>query len=282
MNIVRLGTSFSDEFLKKLNEKNSNIQEIFMKKITEYTNMISTKVMLGDGTVTEQKTFDPILTQNYFDAIIKKLFDWKVQQVSTSNNEDIRRIFVKFEVIEGNYLISVHLSIQFHVLLFYKPDNRVLEYQKELSGIIDKTKNSEKQIAELGDQYVLEKLKELGYKDLDYQNLFEIFFENDDLRDKIYNEINKKTDINLNTLTKRQKSLFAELDNLLIETYQSSPVLIDETRLVSGEEGGVCNIDLEFIKNKTKEGLFDPKKLSVETKNNIIKRLDMLMEIMKI
>ena len=44
------------------------------------------------------------------------------------------------------------------------------------------------------------------------------------------------------------------LDNLLVETYQTTPVLIDDTRLVTGEEGCLCTFDLEFVKNKAKEG----------------------------
>ena len=56
---------------------------------------------------------------------------------SISNNEDIRRIFSKFEIMEGNYLLSGHLSIQFHVLLYCRPDQRVLDCQKELSEIVD-------------------------------------------------------------------------------------------------------------------------------------------------
>ena len=85
---------------------------------------------------------------DFFQKITQKLENWSVQDVSISNNEDIRRIFTKFEIMEGNYLISGHLSVQFHVLLYYKPDQRVIETQKELSEIVDltKTKNSKCQM----------------------------------------------------------------------------------------------------------------------------------------
>ena len=63
--------------------------------------------------------------------------------------------------------------------------------------------------------------------------------------------------------------LFNELDSFLIETYQTTNVLIDDTRLVSGEEGILCTFDLEFIKDKTKEGLFDPKKFLDNVKRKL-------------
>ena len=48
------------------------------------------------------------------------------------------------------------------------------------------------------------------------------------------------------------------------------PVLIDEARLVTGEEGCVCNIDIEMIKNDQKSSLFDSKKISNNTKEKIV------------
>ena len=49
---------------------------------------------------------------------------------------------MKFEIME-KLLISGHVSIQFHVLLYYKPIQRVIDCQKELSEIVDMTKNKE-------------------------------------------------------------------------------------------------------------------------------------------
>ena len=99
--------------------------------------------MMGDSTVTEQKTFDPKEISDYFQKINNNLDKWSTQNVSITNNEDLRRIFTKFEIMEGNYLISGHLSLQFHVLLYYKPEQRVIECQKELADIVDLTKNKE-------------------------------------------------------------------------------------------------------------------------------------------
>jgi len=238
--------------------------------------------MLGDATITEQKTFDPGLVNDFYQTIIKQLKDWSVQEISISNNEDIRRIFTKFEIREGNYLISGHMSLQYHVLLYYKPDQQVIKLQKELSDIIDLTKNKEKQMSDNSDQFVLNKLKEKGYKDFDHQKLFEIFYENDEFREKIYKEIENDIEVDFQELSNKKTKLIKDLDNLLIETYQTSPVLIDDTRLITGEEGCLCTFDIEFIKNKTKEGLFDPRKMSESVKDSIIKRLDEFSKLLQI
>ena len=282
LSLVRLGTRSPNEFIQSLNKQNELIQKIFAEKMTNLTKMVEIKVMMGDSTVTEQKTFDPKSVSDYFQKIGKNLKEWSLQEVSISNNEDLRRIFTKFEIMEGNYLISGHISIQFHVLLYYKPEQRVIDCQKELSEIIDLTKNKEQELSDNSDQLVLNKLKELGYKDFDHQKLFEVFYENDELREKILAEIEKDAGTNFKELSDKKTKLFNELDTFLVETYQIVPVLIDDTRLVAGEEGCLCSFDLEFVKNGNREGVFDPRKLSDLTKENISKRLDEIQTTIKL
>lgn len=278
---MRLGSRSPDEFIQSLNKQNESIQKSFLSKISELVKMIDTKVMMGDATVTNQKTFDPKLVSDYFQKINSNLKDWNLQDVSISNNEDLRRIFTKFEITEENYLISGHISIQFHVLLYYKPEQRVIDSQKELSEIVDLTKNKEQEMSDNSDQLVLNKLKEKGYKDFDHQKLFEIFYEKDDLREEIMSEIENETGTDFKELSDKKKKLFDELDSLLVETYQIVPVLIDDSRLVSGEEGALCTLDIEFLKNNNREGQFDPRKMSETVKNNISKRLTEFEEIIK-
>jgi len=278
---VRLGSRSPDEFIKLLNKKNETIQNQFLSKILELTKTIDAKVMMGDSTITEQKTFDPKQVTNYLEKISQKLTDWSLQDVSTTNNEDLRRIFTKFEINEGNYLISGHMSLQFHVLLFYKPLQRVIDAQKELADIVDTTKNKETELSDNSDQFVLNKLKEMGYKDFDHQKLFEVFYDDEEFSKKVYAEIEKDAGEEFKKLTEKKNELFKELDSLLVETYQTSTVLIDDARLVAGEEGCLCTLDIEFIKNNNREGLFDPRKMSNAVKENIIKKLDDLEEIIK-
>ena len=280
--LVRLGSRSPNEFIQMLNQKNESIQRAYLPIMSNLTKMMNVKVMMGDSTITDQKTFDPKLVMNYFQKINNSLKDWSLQDVSISNNQDIRRIFTKFEIREESYLISGHLSLQFHVLLYYKPDQRVIDTQKELSEIVDLTKNKQEQVSDNSDQLVLNKLKEMGYKDFDHQNLFEVFYKNDEFREKVFAEIQKDSGVDFQKLTERKDELFAELDSLLLETYQTSPVLIDDPRLVAGEEGYLLSLDLEFIKNNNREGLFDPRKISNSVKENILKRLDEIETAIKL
>ena len=275
---MRLGSRSPDEFIQLLNKKNDDIQQDFLAKMIEKTKIADVKVMMGDSTITEQKTFDPKEVYNYLESVIQKLDGWSLQNVSTTNNEDLRRIFTKFEITEGNYLISGHLSIQFHVLLFYKPVQRVIDSQKELAEILDNTKKQESDLSNNSDQFVLDKLKEMGYKDFDHQKLFEIFYEDEEFSKKVYAEIEKESSEEFKKLTEKKNELIKELDSLLIETYQTSSVLIDDTRLVAGEEGCLCTLDIEFIKNNNREGLFDPRKMANNVKENILKKLETLQD----
>ena len=278
---MRLGSRSPDEFIQLLNKKNEDIQQDLLRKILELTKSVDIKVMMGDSTITEQKTFDPKQIIDYLEKLNQKLTDWSLQDVSITNNEDLRRIFTKFEITEGNYIISGHISLQFHVLLFYKPLQRVIDCQKELAEIVDTTKNKETELSDNSDQFVLNKLKQMGYKDFDHQKLFEVFYNDEEFSKKVYAEIEKESGEEFKKLIEKKNQLFKELDSLLIETYQTSSVLIDDTRLVSGEEGCLCTLDIEFIKNNNREGLFDPRKMSNTTKENILKRLDILGLIIK-
>ena len=273
---MRLGSKSADEFIQILNKKNEIIQQDLLSKIIELTKSVDVKVMMGDSTITEQKTFDPQKINNYLEKINEKLINWSLQDVSITNNEDLRRIFTKFEITEGNYLISGHISLQFHVLLFYKPVQRVIDCQKELAQIVDVTKNKETELSDNSDQFVLNKLKDMGYKDFDHQKLFEVFYNDEEFSKKVYAEIEKDSGGEFKQLTEKKNKLFKELDSLLIETYQTSSVLIDDARLVSGEEGCLCTLDIEFIKNGNREGLFDPRKMSNLVKENILKKIDEL------
>ena len=72
---MRLGTRSSNEFIQQLNQKNEGIQKLFLSKMTDLIKMINVKVMMGDSTITEQKTFDPKQVTDYFQKINNALKD---------------------------------------------------------------------------------------------------------------------------------------------------------------------------------------------------------------
>jgi len=266
---MRLGIKTDDQFLVKLNEKNEQIQHIFTDKIKNLARKYLVDVMLQDGSVKKQETFDAQKIEPLFKNIGECLDGWTLRGISSTNNEGLRRNFIKLDKIVENCQISLHLSLQYHVLLFYQPNYEVMKKQKELSDFMDETKKREEDLTKKSDKVILKKLREEGYKDLDPESLFEIFYSNDKIREKIMHEIETETSGNLEEINQHKNKLLKNLDDLLLEIYQIEPVLIDETRLVSGEEGCVCNIDIEEIKNNQKTGSFDSNNITDDIKEKI-------------
>ena len=277
---MRIGSKSENKFFLKLNQRNETIQENFLKLISNATKTIQTKVMLGDSTVKEVSTFDPKNVENLFNNIINSLNDWESQGVSYSYNDDIRRIFTKLEVRDGSYVVSIHVSLQFHVLLYYKPLQKVLDLQKELSEIIDKTSTSDSSHSDEGNKIILQKLQELGYDKINEQNLFELFYNDENLSNILSEKIEGSQDKETVELNYRKKELLTQLDDLLLETFQTSLVLIDEQRLVNGEEGCLCNIDIEFVKNNSKQGLFDLDSLDEKSQEKIEFRINQIYGVL--
>ena len=275
---MRLGSKTDDEFLIKLNKKNSQIQSIFHEKIKEIAKKHPVDVMMQDGVVKKQETFDVEKIHQVYNGFANRLQDWTLDGISSTNDEGIRRNFIKLNTNADNCRISLHLSIQYHVILFYQPNYEVMKKQKELSDFMDETKKHEGELTKKSDHLILEKLRAEGYKDLDPQNLFEIFYSDDKIREKIMSEIEIQTDGDLQKISQRKESLLKELDDLLLEIYQMEPILIDEARLVTGEEGCVCNIDIERIENDQKTGLFDSEQVSSSTKEKISTLIDEVLE----
>jgi len=275
---MRLGSKTDDEFLIKLNKKNSQIQSIFHEKIKEIAKKHLVDVMMQDGVVKKQETFDVEKIHQVYNGFANRLQDWTLDGISSTNNEGIRRNFIKLNTNADNCKISLHYSIQYHVILFYQPNYKVMKKQKELSDFMDMTKKQEGKLTEKSDHVILEKLRAEGYKDLDTQNLFEIFYNDDKIREKIMNEIELQTDGDLQKISQHKENLLKELDDLLLEIYQMEPILIDEARLVTGEEGCVCNIDIEIIENGQKVSLFDSNQVSSSTKEKISTLIDQVLE----
>ena len=274
---MRLGIKTDDEFFIKLNAKNIQIQNKFLVKIKKLAEKQSVDVMLQDGVVKKQETFDVEKIHQIYNSIVERLGAWTLEGISTTNDKGIRRNFIKLNTNLDDCIISLHLSIQYHVILFYQPKYEVIKKQKELSDFMDETKKQEDELTEKTDHVILEKLMAKGYKNLNTQNLFEILYKDDKIREKIMNETELQTDGDLQKINQHKENLLKALDDLLLETYQMLPILIDDARLVTGEEGCVCNIDIERIENNQKSGLIDSKKISSGTKEKISALVDQVL-----
>ena len=278
---MRIGNPTNNEFFLELNKINEDIQNSFLKRIVHETRNVSCDVMLGDSTTKKVETFDVKNVETFFGKFESHIPEWNSQGVTYSSDEDLRRIFVKSEIKIGNYILSLHASLQYHVLLYYKPIQKVIDLQKKLSELIDAGGNSESKYEEESDRLIIEKLNELGFKDMPKQELFELFYNDEELSNKIKNMIDDSQPEVID-IQGQKNQLFKELDNLLIEIFQTTSALIDEQKLVNGEEGCLCNIDLEYVDEGAKQGLVDAslidEKHRVLIKQNITKLLDIILE----
>ena len=73
---MRLGSKTDDEFLIKLNKKNSQIQSIFHEKIKEIAKKHLVDVMMQDGIVKKQETFDVETIHKIYTRFVDKLQGW--------------------------------------------------------------------------------------------------------------------------------------------------------------------------------------------------------------
>jgi hypothetical protein len=82
----------------------------------------------------------------------------------------------------------------------------------------------------------------------------------------------------------RKMELFTELNNLLIELYQTSSVSIDYNKLMQGEEGAVTYFEIDTIRNrKTKErdSYINTKRVTKESTDQIVSKLNQVVKVLQ-
>lgn len=276
---MQIPSSSDDPFLKTMSEMAQEVRAIFLENVRSLTNKVPVKVMLGDGTVSEQESFDPSKMRQFYSLVLSRLSGWTTSGASVTSDQDLRRSFVKFEKTHGNYALSCHMSLQYHALLFYKLDHKVLDVQKDLNEVTDRIKQIQESTAPENDTIIREKLRVMGYQDVDQQKLFEILFENDKLTQEL-EEVIKSRRHELEMLVERQRSMFEDLDNLLIEVYHTSPVLIDEMKMIAAEEGCLCNFNLEYLKKSDRNGNIDLGKIPRNVKDELVHDMGEIVKVL--
>ncbi len=272
---MQLGIKNDDKFISCINSRYNNIQRLFLKKIIELTKASFKKVMLSDNTINNLKTFDPQLTYKFFLKFKNELDEFIVDDVFMTNDNDVRRIFLKIQITENNYVLLGNFSLQYHVLLYYKPCNDVSKYQNSLNILTTKSDLAKNEFSKKGNEITLNKLNKLGYNSLTNEKLFEIFFNNPKLSNEIYNDVVNKQNTN-NILINKEKELLKNLDKLLIEVYTTTSTLINNLNLIAGEEGCSCEFYLNHVTNK----IINLKKMPLKIKNKLVRKLDKFIEIM--
>ncbi|HYP43352.1 MAG TPA: hypothetical protein VEQ18_04960 [Candidatus Nitrosocosmicus sp.] len=245
------------EFVKFINRVNDDLRVSFENSIKENLQTAKIKVMLADFTVIETNTFDPDRVLNYFfikEKEVGTLSNWKVVPVQSARTDDLHRIFFQISTEIGNYYFYIYMGIQFHALLYYKPDKEIIHISKRIRELEEKNSNVKNEISLKGDQLIKQELENLGYKDTDNTKLFEELFTKQDLSKSLTEKASEveSTFPEFNQNSQKIQSLKKDLENFTIELYQINPASIDSNKLMIGEEGIAFNIDFELIKNKKK------------------------------
>jgi len=242
----------SDYFCTQVNTAFEMVEKTYREAINPAIAMRRTNAMLGDGTVADVDTFDPQNVQMFYQRLANELKGWTTSGISKSTTEDLHRIYCQFTKDVGKYYVYGYFGIQFHALPYYKVDKRVIEIQKELAKIADDATTVFGSMTGAANKAVEAELLKKGYAGMEFQELFSKMFDDE----KLVEELDKKaTEIEsqfpeFEAMGKRKSELFAELNNLLIELYQTSPVSVDYNRLMQGEEGVTTYFDIEVVKNK--------------------------------
>jgi hypothetical protein len=273
-----------------LNQFYENIKNVFEDSIRNNIVNIETKVMLGDFSVIETKSFDPnrivSLFQNFEKMVNTKSKNWQSVPIQSTKSDDIRRLYFQLSLEIDKFYFYIYMGIQFHSLLYYQIDKQVIQISKKIRELEQLNKSAKSEITVKGDQIIKQELEKLGYKGVDNTQLFEELFTKSDLTRNLvekassieenYPDIEKNND----QITKLKK----ELENLIIETYHIDLSSLDQNKMLQGENGMVIYVDFEMIKNKkTKEktSVINFEKIPKETVDAINNELYFLHDLMK-
>ncbi len=283
---MRIPFKADDYFAKEVNVAFKCLQDEYFEGAKPYLQTREVPVMLGDGSVSTCPTFDLPKIIAYYEKLVNSFDRWVGSMISKSSTEDLHRIYFQISQQVDKYYILGYFGIQFHALPYYKVDRRVIEIQKELSKIAVEAATIFSSLADRGNSMVEHELQKIGYNDLEPEELFTKLFEDQEL----VRGLDKKARIleaqfpEFAHMRVRKNQLFGELNDLLVELYQISPILIGHDGLMQGEEGLVIYFDMETIRNR-RTGRRDPylntERVTKDIADRITNELDELARSLK-
>src|SRR5215213_11268135 len=281
---MRLPLKGDDYFIREVNAAFESIREAYLNALKPQVVMKKVNVMLGDGSVVQSDTFEKHKVILFYQQMIKSLKGWVTTGVSNSNTDDLHRLYCSIAQEVGKYNIHGYFGIQFHALPYYKVEKRVIEIQKELSQLADSATNTFQSMAHRGNEIVQKELEKIGYVEMGFEELLSKLFEDQNLiRDLgIKASLVEQEFPEFENMHNRKMELFTELNNLLIELYQTSSVSIDYNKLMQGEEGAVTYFEIDTIRNrKTKErdSYINTKRVTKESTDQIVSKLNQVVKV---
>ena len=271
---MRIPNKLTDKFSIKLNGIYGNVSQLYLNAISKLVQMQKANVMLGDASVTQHDTFEPQKVAVFLEMLSRHPKNWSSQGIAKTDTDDLRRLHIQFTTSVDKYHLSCYLAIQYHALLFYKRDNRVINIKKQLIELDEKVTQL-KPIIEAKQNVILEQeLKKRSSDNLKFEELLETMY-NDE---KLFSELAQKVDEIQKSYPEyyqaagQREKLLAELNEMVIELYRMKPVLVDQNKLMQGEEGAALHFDLEIVNKGERSGNIFVDKISARSRNIIITR----------
>ena len=273
--------------IQEINSIFNDVGEHFIRAVTPKISMHDVDVMLADGTVTQSSTFDIGEVLKFYERLIFSLSEWQSSGISRSKIEDLNRIYCELRKSVGKFSVRGYFGVQFHALPYYQVDKKVLEVQRNLRELESEGVRYYSQISQQANSMIEKELSLRGLANMSEDELFKNLLENEVLygdlvkeAESIENGFPRYLDIDF-----KRKLLVEELENLVIELYQVSPVLIDYNKLMQGEVGVAMYVDLGTIKNE-RTGTIDPfvntKRLTSVHSEQIISALLQVQDAMEL
>ena len=283
---MRLPIKDNSNFAKSTNCAFENLRNMYLESIKPQLLMKEVNVMMADGSITQANTFEPQKVVSFFHCLIESLKEWTTTGISNSSTDDLRRIYCQFTQEVGKYYLHGYFGIQFHALPYYIADKRVIQIQRELANIAEKANETFKLMSKRGNDVVHKELGNPGNSEMEFEEFFNKLFEDN----KLLEHLEKKALLveqefpEFNEMHNRKIQLFDELEKLVLELYQISPVLMDYDKLMQGEEGVTTYFDVEVIRNRKPKGrdsYVDTKKIDVESSQLIVQKLSTVAKVLQ-
>lgn len=223
------------KLVKILNSINNDLRDIFEITLKKDLETVNIKVMLADFTIIQTNTFDPNKVLNYFfnkEKEISKLKSYKIVPVQLTKTDDLHRIFFQLSIEIEKFYFFIYMGIQFHALLYYKPDKEVINIYKRIRQLEEINFDIKKEISKRGDLLIQQELEKLGYKEISNTELFEELFTKQDLSERLSHSAVKVEESfpQLKQNTKLIETLKKDLENFTIEIYQINQASIDSNK----------------------------------------------------
>jgi hypothetical protein len=272
---MRFPINEDDHFATEVNLAFQIIKDTYLLSIKPEIEMRKVNAMLGDGSVTQIDSFEPQGVIEFYQRLIGSLKGWISTGISRSQTDDLHRIYCQFSQAIGKYRVHSYFGIQYRALPYYQVDKRVIDIRRELARIDGEAGNIFMSMATRGNHIVQKELERIGYAQAGFEELLTKLFCNErlvaDLQEKVAaleNEFPKFSE-----LSNKKNQLFSELNDLLIELCQISPVVIDYNKLMQGEEGVVTYFDMEEVRSrnaKETNSWINTKKLTKELTTQVV------------